>query len=95
MCAEFCQNFGEETRQIETSLDPIISPVNDKAAMNVLRLESHLASVVEYLARLKVAMSRIDIELWPKVTFQNVLESLMTRINEIPGRVQAWKKSSA
>ena len=63
--------------------------------MNVLRLESHLPGVVEYLARLKVAMSRICTELWPKVTFQNVLESLMTRINEIPGRVQAWKKSSA
>ena len=27
--------------------------------------------------------------------FQNDLESLMTRLNEIPGRVQALKKSSA
>ena len=26
---------------------------------------------------------------------QNDLESLMTRLNEIPGRVQEWKKSSA
>ena len=40
-------------------------------------------------------MSPIDAELWSRETFQNDLESLMTRLNEIPGRVQAWKKSSA
>ena len=40
-------------------------------------------------------MTRIDTELSPKLLFQNDLESLMTRLNEIPGRVQAWKKSSA
>ena len=63
--------------------------------MNVLRLESRLASVVDYLARLKVAVSRVDTALWPKERFQNDLESFITRLNEIPGRVQAWKKSSA
>ena len=95
VCAKFCQNFEEETGRIETNLDPINSPVKDEAMMNVLRLESRLASVMDYLARLKVAVSRIKTELWPRVTFQNDLESLMTRLNEIPGRVQAWKKSSA
>ena len=55
--------------------------------MNVLRLESRLASVTDYLARLKVAVSRIDMVLWPKETLQNDLESLMTRLNEIPSRV--------
>ena len=63
--------------------------------MNVLQLESRLASAMGYLARLKVAVSRIDTALWPRATFQNDLESLMTRLNEIPGRVQEWKKSSA
>ena len=95
MIVEFCQNFEEETGRIETSLDPINSSVNDEAAMNVLRLESRLASVTDYLARLKVAVSRIDTELWPDATFQNDPKSLMTRLNEIPGRVQALKKSSA
>ena len=28
-------------------------------------------------------------------TFQNDLESLMARLNEVPGRVEEWKKSSA
>ena len=63
--------------------------------MNVLRLESCVASVASYLAHLKVAVSRIESSLWPRATLQNDLESLMTRLNEVPGRVQEWKKSSA
>ena len=95
MLTEFCQNFKEETSRLETNLDPINSLVKDEAAMNVLRLESRVAGVVDYLARLKVAASRIDTTLWPRETLQNDLESLMTRLNEVPGRVQEWKKSSA
>ena len=33
---EFCQNFEEETGRLETSLDPINSPMKDKTAMSVL-----------------------------------------------------------
>ena len=80
---------------METGLDPANSLVKDEAAMNVLRLESRVTSVVDYLARLKVAMSRIDPSLWPGTTLQNDLESLMARLNEVPGRVAEWKKSSA
>ena len=50
---------------MEPGLDPANSLVKDEAAMNVLRLESRVTSVVDYLARLKVAMSRIDTSLWP------------------------------
>ena len=63
--------------------------------MNVLRLESRIASATSYLARLKEVVSRIDLTLWPEVTLQNDLESLTTRLNEIPDQVQEWKKSSA
>ena len=80
---------------METGLDPINSPVKDETAMNMLRLESRIAAVVDYLARLKAATSRIDTSLWPEETLQNDLESLTTRLNEIPSRVQEWKKSSA
>ena len=79
----------------QTGLDSIVSPVGDEAAMNVLRLESRVASVTSYLGRLKVAVSCIDSSLWPRATLQNDLESLMARLNEVPGRVQEWKKSSA
>ena len=44
-------------------LDPVKSPIKDEAAMNVLRLESRLASVTDYLARLKAAVSWINTEL--------------------------------
>ena len=80
---------------METGLDPINSPVKDETAMNMLRLESRIAAVVDYLARLKAAISRIDTSFWPEETLQNDLESLMTRLNEILSRVQEWKKSSA
>ena len=44
------QDFEAEIGRIETDLDPINSPVKDDIAMNVLRLESHLDNVVDYLA---------------------------------------------
>ena len=80
---------------MEPGLDPANSLVKDEATMNVLRLESRIASVVDYLARLKVAMSWIGTSLWPGTTLQNDLESLMARLNEVLGRVAEWKKSSA
>ena len=95
MAAEFCQDFDEETGKVETGLDPIASPVCDETAMNVLRLESPVAGITSYLARLKEAVSRVDSLLWPKATLQNDLEYLMARLDEIPDRVQEWKKSSA
>ena len=63
--------------------------------MNVLRLESCITGVVDYLARLKVVVSRIDTTLWPMAILQNDLESMMARLNEAPSRIQEWKKSSA
>ena len=63
-------------------LDPITSPVCDETAMNMLRLESCIANATSYLARLKEVVSRIVSTLWPEVTLQNDLESLMTRLNE-------------
>ena len=76
-------------------LDPINSPVKDETAMNLLQLESRIDGAMDYLARLKVAMSRIDPTLWLEATLQNDLESQMTQLNGIPDRVQEWKKSSA
>ena len=55
--------------------------------MNILRLESRLDSAVDYLTRLKAAMTRVDDELWPQAKLSQDLESLMARLNQIPGRV--------
>ena len=69
--------------------------MKDEVAMNLLRLESRLDGAVDYLARLKAAMTRVDAELWPQAELPQSLESLMTRLNQIPDRVQEWKKSFA
>lgn len=66
MLEEFCQNFEEETERIETILDPVNSLVKDEAVMNVLRLESRLANLIDYLVRLKVAVPRIDTTLFQR-----------------------------
>jgi len=63
MSTEFCQNFEEETSRVETGLDPINSPVMDETAMNMLCLESRVAAMIDYLARLKAATLRIDTSL--------------------------------
>ena len=83
LCAEFCQNFKQEIEWIETVLDRIKSLVVDVAAMNVLRLEARLDNVLGYVARLKIALTKIDEELWPEDKLQNDLESPMTRLNEV------------
>ena len=64
--AELCQDFEAETGRVETGLNPINCPVKDDFAMNVLWLESRMDSAVGYLARLKVAMTRVGAELWPQ-----------------------------
>ena len=69
--------------------------MKDEVAMNLLRLESRLDGAVDYLARLKAVMARVDTELWPQTKMSQDLESLISWLNQIPGRVQEWKKSSA
>jgi hypothetical protein len=92
---EFCQDFDKETEEIEPNLDPAKSPVGDDVAMNMFHLEARLGGVRGYITRLKAALAKIGKELWPEDTLQTDLESMMTRFEEIPDRVQAWKKSAA
>jgi hypothetical protein len=92
---EYCHDFELETDRIEKDLDPIRALVRDKAAVGILRLESRLEDVQGYIICLWGALGRIDKELWPEDTLDTDLEAMMTCLNEIPSRVQAWKKSAA
>ena len=58
-------------------------------------MESRIEDVQGYIIRLRGALGRIDKELWPEDAFNTDLEAMMTRLNDIPSRVQAWKKSAA
>lgn len=73
-------------------MDPTKSPIGDIVAMNMFRLDSRLRSVQGYIPRLSAALENINKELWPEDTLHTDLESMMTRPNQIPSRVQAWKK---
>ena len=84
---ELCQDFEAETGRVETGLDPINYPMKDEVAMNFLRLQSRLDGAVDYLARLKAVMVRVDTELWPQAEMSQDLESLMTLLNQIADRV--------
>lgn len=92
---EFCQDFDKETEEVEPYLDPIKSPVYDVVSMNMFRLNARLSKVQGYVARLRTTLGKIDKELWPEDTLQTDLEAIMSRLDQIPNRVQAWKKSVA
>ena len=62
--------------------------------MAILCLEERLESTMGYIIRLRSALSKIDQELLPVKELQNDVESMMTRLKDIPSRVQAWMKSA-
>ena len=92
---DYCRDFDLETDRIEKDLDPSRSLIGDKAALGILRVETRIEDAQGYIIRLRGALGRINKELWPEDTFDADLEAMMTRLNDIPSRVQAWKKSAA
>ena len=84
--AEFCQNFEEETGRIKPGLDPINSPVKDETAMNLLRPGIPHRRCCGLLGSTEGR----------HVTDRHgTLARGHAPLNEIPDRVQEWKKSSA
>ena len=92
---EYYRDFDLQTDRIKRDLDPTVSLVGDKAALGILRVETRIEDVQGYIIRLRGALGKIDKELWPEDTFDTDLEAMMTRLNDIPSRVQAWKKLAA
>ena len=61
----------------------------------MLRAHIRLGRVGPFIGRLREVIGRIDKELWPEDDSRKEIEGLMTRLEDVPSRVQAWKKSAA
>ncbi|KAI4978335.1 hypothetical protein ZWY2020_014889 [Hordeum vulgare] len=70
-------------------------PLGDDANRDLLRAHIRVGNVGPFIGRLREVVGRIDKELWPEDESRQEMESLMTRLEEIPNRVQSWKKSAA
>ena len=54
-----------------------------------------LGKVGPFIGQLREVVGPIDKELWPEDESRQEMEGLMTRLEDVPNRVQAWKKSAA
>ena len=93
--ADLCRDVEAETAEIERSLGQPNVPLGDEANRDMFQLNTRLNKVGPFVGRLREVVGRIDKELWPEDDSRNEIEGLMTRLEDVPSRVQAWKKSVA
>ncbi|KAI5008843.1 hypothetical protein ZWY2020_009891 [Hordeum vulgare] len=89
-----CLDAEAEAADIERSVFPNV-PLGDEANRDMLRAHIRLGRVGPFIGRLREVIGRIDKELWPEDDSRQEIEGMMTRLEDVPNRVQAWKKSAA
>ncbi|KAI4978113.1 hypothetical protein ZWY2020_014667 [Hordeum vulgare] len=94
LLGDFCRDVEAEAAKIEWSLLQN-APLGDEANRDMLRAHSRLKRVGPFIGRLRKVVGRIDKELWPEDDSRSEIDGLMTRLEDVPSRVQAWKKSAA
>ncbi|KAI5013688.1 hypothetical protein ZWY2020_040574 [Hordeum vulgare] len=94
LLGDFCMDAEVEVADVERSILPNI-PLGDDANRDMLRAHIRLGKVGSFIGRLRELVGQIDKELWPEDVTRHVMEGLMTRLEEVPNQVQAWKKSAA
>ncbi|KAI4991192.1 hypothetical protein ZWY2020_039563 [Hordeum vulgare] len=94
LLGDFCRDVEAETAEIERSLVPNV-PLGDEANRDMFRVHSRLNRVGPFIGPLRRVVGRIDKELWPEDDSRNEIEGLMTRLEDVPSRVHAWKMSAA
>ncbi|KAI4992052.1 hypothetical protein ZWY2020_041915 [Hordeum vulgare] len=90
----FCLDAEAEAADIERSVVPNV-PLGDEANRDLLQAHIRLGIVGPFIGRLREVIGRIDKELWPEDDSRREIEGLMTRLEDVSDRVQAWKKSTA
>uniref|UniRef100_A0A8I6X6B2 Uncharacterized protein n=1 Tax=Hordeum vulgare subsp. vulgare TaxID=112509 RepID=A0A8I6X6B2_HORVV len=92
--ADFCFDAEAEAADVERSILENV-PLGEDANRDLLRAHIRVGKVGPFIGRLREVVGRIDKELWPEDESRQEMENLMTRLEEIPNRVQSWKKSAA
>ena len=90
----FCFDVEAEAADVERSILENV-PLGDDANRDMLRAHIRLGKVGTFIGRLREVVGRIDKELWPEDESRREIEGLMTRLEDVPNQVQAWKKSAA
>ncbi|KAI5001057.1 hypothetical protein ZWY2020_011016 [Hordeum vulgare] len=94
LLGDFCLDAEAEAAHIERSVVPNV-PLGDEPNRDLLRAHIRLGRVGPFIGRLREVIGRIDKELWPEDDSLREIEELMTRLEDAPNKVQAWKKSVA
>ncbi|KAI5010375.1 hypothetical protein ZWY2020_012512 [Hordeum vulgare] len=94
LLGDFCMDAEAEAADVERSVIPNV-PLDEDANRDMLRAHIRLGKVGPFIGRLREVVGRIDKELWPEDESRQEMEGLMTRLEDVPNRVQAWKKSAA
>ncbi|KAI5011410.1 hypothetical protein ZWY2020_013547 [Hordeum vulgare] len=94
LLGDFCMDAEVEAADVERSILENV-PLGEDANRDLLRAHICLGKVGPFIDRLREVVGRIDKELWPEDESRHEMEGLMTRLEEVPNRVQAWKKSAA
>uniref|UniRef100_A0A8I7B5J3 Uncharacterized protein n=1 Tax=Hordeum vulgare subsp. vulgare TaxID=112509 RepID=A0A8I7B5J3_HORVV len=92
--ADFCFHAEAEAADVERSILENV-PLGEDVNWDLLRAHIRVGKVGPFIGRLRDVVGRIDKELWPEDESRQEMENLMTRLEEIPNRVQSWKKSAA
>ena len=71
------------------------TPLGEDANRDLLAAHIRMGKAGPFIGRLREVVGRIDKELWPEDESRYEMEGLMTRLEEVPNRVQSWKKSAA
>ncbi|KAI5022373.1 hypothetical protein ZWY2020_059103 [Hordeum vulgare] len=94
LLGDFCMDAEAEAADVERSILENI-PLGEDANRDLLRAHIRLGKVGPFIGRVREVVGRIDKELWPEDESRHEMEGLMTRLEEIPNRVQSWKNSAA
>ncbi|KAI4987587.1 hypothetical protein ZWY2020_020387 [Hordeum vulgare] len=89
--ADFCGDAEAEAAAVERSMKDNV-PLGEDANRDLLRAHIRVGKVGPFVSRLREVIGRIEKELWPEDESRQEMETLLERLEEIPDRVQSWKK---